>query len=149
MRLRYRHHQKICANAKAESSRQSTSAFSCHSEESPAILGWYFESAIQAIRAWESWLKRGWQRSWPLQYFNDICLSQALASSDQRRTTKNRRVPDFAGRADCRPSRKLDALKTHKKGLMQQLFPREGETIPRLRFPEFQDAGEWEESRLR
>ncbi|NYS61796.1 restriction endonuclease subunit S [Vreelandella salicampi] len=29
---------------------------------------------------------------------------------------------------------KLDALKTHKKGLMQQLFPREGEINPRLRF---------------
>ena len=41
-------------------------------------------------------------------------------------------------------ARKLDALKTHKKGLMQQLFPREGETQPRLRFPEFQDAGEWD-----
>lgn len=40
-------------------------------------------------------------------------------------------------------SQKLDALKAHKKGLMQQLFPREGETLPRLRFPEFQDAPEW------
>ena len=40
-------------------------------------------------------------------------------------------------------ARKVDALKTHKKGLMQQLFPREGETHPRLRFPEFQNAGEW------
>ena len=39
---------------------------------------------------------------------------------------------------------KIDALKTHKKGLVQQLFPREGETVPRLRFPEFRDAGEWE-----
>jgi type I restriction enzyme, S subunit len=38
---------------------------------------------------------------------------------------------------------KLDALKAHKKGLMQQLFPREGETLPCLRFPEFQDSGEW------
>jgi type I restriction enzyme S subunit len=38
---------------------------------------------------------------------------------------------------------KLDALKTHKQGLMQRLFPREGETVPRLRFPEFRDAGEW------
>jgi type I restriction enzyme S subunit len=37
----------------------------------------------------------------------------------------------------------VDALKTHKKGLMQQLFPREGETQPRLRFPEFKNAGEW------
>ena len=41
-------------------------------------------------------------------------------------------------------ARKVDALKAHKKGLMQQLFPREGETQPRLRFPEFQNAGEWE-----
>jgi len=41
-------------------------------------------------------------------------------------------------------TRQLDALKTHKKGLMQQLFPREGETVPRLRFPEFREAGEWE-----
>ena len=37
--------------------------------------------------------------------------------------------------------RKVEALKTHKKGLMQQFFPREGETQPRLRLPEFQDAG--------
>jgi type I restriction enzyme, S subunit len=41
-------------------------------------------------------------------------------------------------------ARKVDALKTHKKGLMQQIFPREGETQPRLRFPEFRGAGEWE-----
>jgi type I restriction enzyme S subunit len=40
-------------------------------------------------------------------------------------------------------TRKVDALKTHKKGLMQQLFPREGETQPRLRFAEFQNAGQW------
>ena len=45
-------------------------------------------------------------------------------------------------------ARKVDALKTHKKGLMQQLFPREGETQPRLRFPEFQNAGEWVEKSL-
>ncbi len=45
-------------------------------------------------------------------------------------------------------AKKLDALKAHKKGLMQELFPREGETVPRLRFPEFMDAGEWEEKRL-
>ena len=35
--------------------------------------------------------------------------------------------------------RKVEALKAHKKGLMQQLFPREGETLPRLRFPEYAD----------
>jgi type I restriction enzyme S subunit len=41
-------------------------------------------------------------------------------------------------------ARKVEALKTHKKGLMQQLFPSEGETQPRLRFPEFQNAEDWE-----
>ena len=45
-------------------------------------------------------------------------------------------------------SRKLDALKTHKKGIMQQLFPREGETLPPLRFPEFKNAPEWKKSPL-
>ena len=45
-------------------------------------------------------------------------------------------------------ARKVDALKTHKKGLMQQLFPREGETQPRLRFPEFKNAGAWKEVNL-
>ncbi len=45
--------------------------------------------------------------------------------------------------------RKLEALRQHKQGLIQQLFPQPGETVPRLRFPEFRDAGEWEEKRLR
>jgi type I restriction enzyme, S subunit len=62
-------------------------------------------------------------------------------------------IPEQQKIADCLGSldeliaaqaRKVDALKTHKKGLMQELFPREWETQPRLRFPEFQDFGEWE-----
>jgi len=40
-------------------------------------------------------------------------------------------------------SQRLEALRAHKKGLMQQLFPREGDAAPRLRFPEFQNAPEW------
>lgn len=43
---------------------------------------------------------------------------------------------------------KLAALQEHKRGLMQGLFPTEGETVPKLRFPEFQDAAEWEEKQL-
>ena len=40
-------------------------------------------------------------------------------------------------------ARKVEALKAHKKSLVQQVFPCEGETLPRLRFPEFRDAPEW------
>lgn len=43
---------------------------------------------------------------------------------------------------------KIDELKAHKKGLMQQLFPTEGKTVPALRFPEFQNAGEWKPYKL-
>lgn len=61
-------------------------------------------------------------------------------------------VPEQQKIADCLTSlddlirleaEKLDAIKAHKKGLMQQLFPAEGETLPKLRFPEFQAASEW------
>lgn len=39
--------------------------------------------------------------------------------------------------------KKLFALRSHKKGLMQKLFPMEGETLPKWRFPEFVDDEEW------
>lgn len=66
-------------------------------------------------------------------------------------------IPEQQKIADCLSSldeliaaqiQKRDALKAHKKGLMQQLFPTEGETVPKLRFPEFKDAPEWEEKQL-
>lgn len=42
--------------------------------------------------------------------------------------------------------KKLNALKDHKKGLMQKLFPAKGKTLPEWRFPEFKGCGEWEEN---
>ncbi|GFO76065.1 type I restriction enzyme, S subunit [Bathymodiolus platifrons methanotrophic gill symbiont] len=41
-------------------------------------------------------------------------------------------------------AQKIESLKDHKKGLMQQLFPAEGEAVPKLRFPEFRGMGGWE-----
>ena len=43
---------------------------------------------------------------------------------------------------------KLELLRDHKKGLLQQLFPQEGETQPKCRFPEFKNDGDWEETTL-
>jgi type I restriction enzyme S subunit len=45
-------------------------------------------------------------------------------------------------------NQKLNLLKEHKKGLLQNLFPQEGEKVPRLRFKEFEKDGEWVEKRL-
>ncbi len=40
-------------------------------------------------------------------------------------------------------SRKLEALKTQKKGLMQKLFPVKGKTLPEWTFPEFLNGDRW------
>ena len=45
-------------------------------------------------------------------------------------------------------SKKVDSLQSYKKGLMQNLFPAEGESVPKLRFPEFVSAGAWEEKTI-
>jgi type I restriction enzyme S subunit len=45
-------------------------------------------------------------------------------------------------------SQKLETLKTHKKGLMQQLFPAQGTTVSKLRFTEFKDTEKWKENQI-
>ena len=64
---------------------------------------------------------------------------------------EQQRIADCLGSLDdliAADGRKLEALRQHKQGLMQQLFPQPGETRPRLRFPEFEDAPDWEEVTL-
>ncbi|WP_350312584.1 restriction endonuclease subunit S [Dickeya fangzhongdai] len=46
-------------------------------------------------------------------------------------------------------TQKLEAFKDHKKGLMQQLFPSEGEVVPKLRFPEYRNKAVWKKIVLR
>ena len=65
-----------------------------------------------------------------------------------RALAEQKKIADCLGSLDdliAAEGRKLEALRQHKQGLMQQLFPQPGETVPRLRFPEFREAGEWEE----
>ena len=45
-------------------------------------------------------------------------------------------------------SQKLDLLKDHKKGLMQNLFPQDGEKVPKYRFKEFENDEDWVEKKL-
>lgn len=67
------------------------------------------------------------------------------------KSTEQQKIADCLNSLDeliTAQARKVEALKTHKKGLMQQIFPREGETQPRLRFPEFEASADWESKRL-
>ena len=64
---------------------------------------------------------------------------------------EQQKVADCLGSLDdliAAEGRKHEALRQHKQGLMQQLFPQPGKTVPRLRFPEFSDEGEWEEKKI-
>lgn len=64
---------------------------------------------------------------------------------------EQRKIADCLGSLDdliAAADRKLAALRDHKRGLMQQLFPQPGQSQPQLRFPEFRDAGDWEETTI-
>ncbi|MFZ3142075.1 restriction endonuclease subunit S [Polaromonas sp.] len=76
--------------------------------------------------------------------FSELLLSVPVPAEQQK-------IADCLSSLDeliAAQASKVDALKTYKKGLMQQLFPREGETQPRLRFPEFQSSDEWTSASL-
>lgn len=65
------------------------------------------------------------------------------ASSEQQKIADCLSSLDELVAAECA---KLEALKAHKKGLMQQLFLAEGKMVPALRFAGFE--GDWEEKKL-
>src|SRR6185312_3339772 len=80
---------------------------------------------------------------------NDMKVNNSAVLSGEvlaPKTPEQRKIADCLTSLDeviAAQGRKVDALKTDKRGLQQQLFPREGETLPRLRYPEFCDAPEW------
>lgn len=65
--------------------------------------------------------------------------------------TEQQKIAECLSSADklmATQKRKVAALKTHKNGLMQQLFPSDGESQPKVRLPEFRNAGKWCEMTL-
>lgn len=82
---------------------------------------------------------------------NDLMSLPVPLPAGKRSVAEQRKIADCLSSLDAliaAQADKIDALKNHKKGLMQRLFPREGETVPRLRFPEFRDAGGWAQVQL-
>ena len=75
----------------------------------------------------------------------DVGISVPIGEAEQQK------IADCLGSLDdltAAEGRKLEILRQHKQGLMQRLFPQPGETVPRLRFPEFEDAPDWGEVTL-
>jgi type I restriction enzyme S subunit len=103
----------------------------------------YFESPNRSLAFLTPLCQKGAKNT--IQITNSTFLSGKIPLPAE--AAEQQRIAECLGSLDeliAAQAQKVETLKTHKKGLMQQLFPREGETQPRLRFPEFQDAGEWE-----
>lgn len=108
--------------------------------ENPVFWEWYFESGSHDP-ALGGLINEGARAG----RFN-ISVTQFLSTIAWRPDEpEQQKIAACLGSVDAliaAQGRKMEALMAHKKGLMQQLLPQEGETQPRLRFPEFR--GEWE-----
>ncbi|HAS3165380.1 TPA: restriction endonuclease subunit S [Vibrio cholerae] len=70
---------------------------------------------------------------YPIDHDEQQKIADCLSSMDDLITTN---------------TKKLDSLKLHKKGLLQKLFPAEGENKPDFRFPEFSMEANWKKEKL-
>jgi type I restriction enzyme S subunit len=116
--------------------------------ELPVFWEWYFESGAHQAQL-RSLANEG-ARAGRFNVSIDRFLSTSVCTPE-RGSKEQQKIAECLSTLDeliGAESQKLDTLKAHKKGLMQQLFPREGETLPRLRFPEFKRAGKWEKKRV-
>lgn len=111
------------------------------------IIDAYFESPQRTYNYLESIVQKGAKNT--INIRNDVFLSKHLVLPRDRE--EQQKIASCLSSLDeliAAHNDKLDALKDHKKGLLQNLFPQEGETVPKLRFPEFEGDGEWDSDSL-
>ncbi|MEY4134181.1 MAG: type restriction enzyme subunit [Bacteroidota bacterium] len=121
--------------------------FTPETEALGCILDAYFESPENTINYLSSIVQKGAKNT--INISNETFLSKALfLPSNHEEQQKIAATLTSLDDLITAQTEKIKALQAHKKGLMQQLFPVEGERVPRVRFEEFRDAGEWEERTL-
>lgn len=107
------------------------------------IIHSIFESAIRLNNYLSTLVQKGAKNT--IQISNDTFISKEISLPNNE--DEQQKIAECLSSIDAlikATEHKIYELKAHKKGLMQQLFPAEGKTIPEFRFPEFQDAGEWQ-----
>ena len=126
------------------------SIFTCFRPDAAAVIPEYLDHLLHGNHHGR-WLRKyitvGARAHGALSVSDDALMSMpvplppvAVSRPEQQK------IADCLGSLDdliAAEGRKLEALRQHKQGLMQQFFPQAGETQPRLRFPEFQDTQEW------
>jgi type I restriction enzyme, S subunit len=111
------------------------------------LLDAYFESPIRTNNYLAPITQKGAKNT--IQIPNETFLSNGLYLP--RKEGEQQKIADCLSSLDeliCVERQRLDFFKAHKKGLMQELFPGEGETLPHLRMPEFRNGPEWEKKSI-
>jgi type I restriction enzyme S subunit len=122
--------------------------FRCLARSNPTPLIPAYLDHFRSSRQWEAFTNESGDGGVRIRiYYRDLARMRLLLpdASEQQKIADCLFSIDalIAAEAD-----KLETLKDHKQGLMQQLFPAPGDTNPRLRFPNFQGAKGWEEMPL-
>lgn len=114
----------------------------------PASLLPEYLDHFRSSRQWEAFTNESGDGGVRIRiYYRDIARMRLMLPD----VSEQQKIADCLSSIDTLiavEAEKMEALKDHKKGLMQQLFPAPGETTPRLRFPEFQGAGDWHDKPL-
>lgn len=121
--------------------------FRCLTEREPSIDPDYLDH-FRSSGQWERFVGGSGDGGVRIRiYYKDL----AQLPITLPRPAEQRKIAECLGSLDdwiAAETEALAALRRHKTGLMQQLFPRPGETQPRLRFSEFQDGPEWKQRSL-
>ena len=122
--------------------------FRCLERSMPTTLVPEYLDCFRGSRQWDAFVSEAGDGGVRVRiYYRDIAQLQ-LALPDVEEQQKIAECLGSLNDLIVAEGQKLDALRQHKHGLMQELFPQPGETVPQLRFPEFEDAPDWEEVTL-
>ena len=131
------------------------SIFSCFRPDAAGVIPEFLDHLLQGNHHGR-WLRKyitvGARAHGALSVSNHALMSMPVPLPPvEVSSPEQQKIADCLGSLDdliAAEGRKLETLRQHKQGLMQQVFPQPGETVPRLRFPDFQDTGAWEEEKL-
>ncbi|MCR5205285.1 MAG: restriction endonuclease subunit S [Lachnospiraceae bacterium] len=92
------------------------------------------------------WIERLQEGSVRLYFYYDkLCECKMFMPS----ITEQKKISEYFDSLDnliTLHQRKLEQIKEYKKGMLQKMFPKEGEAVPEIRFPGFTD--DWEQRKL-
>ncbi len=111
------------------------------------IFDAYFESPIRANNYLTPITQKGAKNT--IQITNVTFLSNGIYLPHDE--VEQQKIADCLSSIDkwvTIESDKLSLLKAHRAGMMQRLFPAEGEPLPKLRFPEFNIDESWKKQTI-